>query len=62
MSWKSILGLVLLLGGTMGLYTAIANTAAIKPNMSPAAVELGCIIWMAVGVFLIMKGMIKKPE
>ena len=60
MNWRMLLGLVLLLGGTAKLYTIIANMAAIKPGPSPVYAEIGCAIWMAVGIFLIIKGAGKK--
>jgi uncharacterized membrane protein len=49
------LGLMLLLLGMMGLYSVMGDSAT-KFSMSPVAIKSGCIIWMAVGVFLLVKG------
>ncbi|MCD6012691.1 MAG: hypothetical protein K0Q79_2553 [Flavipsychrobacter sp.] len=45
----------------MELYTVTANKAAIK-NISPALVQFACLLWMAVGVFFIVKGTQKKDQ
>ena len=62
MNWRIILGLILLLVGMFELYAVMANTGAVKLSMSPAYIELACIIWMAVGVFLIVKGVKSKDN
>ena len=56
------MGLILLLVGMFELYAVMANTGAVKLSMSPAYIELACIIWMAVGVFLIVKGVKSKDN
>ena len=56
MNWRILLGLVLLLVGMAELYTVIANRAAIKPGNTSVYAGLGCAVWMAVGVFFIIKG------
>ena len=57
-NWRSILGLVFLIGGIARMYTLIAGTY----GGTPVYGEIGCVIWMLVGVFLIIKGMTNKPE
>ena len=62
MNWRMLLGLALLLVGMAELYTIIAHRASIKAGASPLYAELGCATWMAVGVFLIIKGAGKKEN
>lgn len=62
MNWRVILGLLLLLFGMFGLYNVMANAAGVRYGMSPERIEIGCIIWMAVGVFLIVKGTRSKDQ
>ncbi len=59
MGWRVIVGLVLLIVGMMELYSVTANKAGIK-SISPGLVQFACLIWMAVGVFFIVKGTQKK--
>lgn len=53
LNWRTVVGFILLAGGIIGLYTIIGNHL----KASPIAAETGCIIWMAAGVFLMIKGM-----
>ena len=46
------MGFILLAGGIVGLYTIMGN----KVKSSPLAAETGCVIWMAAGIFLLIKG------
>jgi hypothetical protein len=62
MSWRIILGLTLLLIGMMELYSVMANSEVVRQKMSPVYMEAGCVIWMAVGVLLIVKGMKDKKQ
>ena len=62
MNWRTILGLILLIVGMWELYSVMANSAAVKLSMSPAYIEFACIVWMAVGVFLIVKGTRGKDQ
>jgi len=60
MNWRMLVGLALLLVGIAELYTLMAHRASIKPGNSPIYAGLGCAMWMAVGIFLIIKGATKK--
>ena len=53
LNWRTVVGFILLAGGIVGLYTIIGNH--VKSN--PLAAEVGCVVWMAAGVFLMVKGM-----
>jgi len=44
------------------MYVLIANRDHIKPGESPVYATAGCIVWMAVGVFLIIKGLNAKEN
>ena len=58
MNWRSIIGLVFLLAGIARLYMLLtANLGG-----TPIYGEIGCVIWMLVGVYLITKGVTNKPE
>ena len=56
MNWRTILGLLLLLVGMYELYSVMANTGVVKFSASPGYIKFACIVWMAVGVFFILKG------
>ena len=57
-NWRTILGLVLLFFGIKQLYTILGNTVKATPVYATA----GCVIWMAAGTFLVVRGMSKKPD
>ena len=57
-NWRTILGLALLFFGVKELYTIVRNTT----RSTPVYAEIGCVIWMAAGTFLIVKGLAKKTE
>lgn len=59
-NWRSILGLVLLLAGIKQLYTLIALPPA--PGFNPIPAGIGCVVWMGVGVYLVIKGTTMKKE
>ena len=62
MNWRAILGLVLLIIGMWELYLVTANKDVAKFNMPPLYIEIGCLVWMAVGVMLIVRGTQKKDH
>jgi hypothetical protein len=62
MNWRALLGLALLLAGMAQMYVLIANRNNIKPGETPVYAIAGCVVWMAAGVFLIIKGMSKKEN
>jgi len=53
LNWRTIVGFILLAGGIVGLYTIIGNHV----KSSPFSAEVGCVIWMAVGIFFMIRGM-----
>jgi hypothetical protein len=61
-NWRTIIGLVLLLAGMNELYSIQTTPASVKLNYSPTYIQAACIIWMAVGVFLIIKGLKSKSK
>ncbi len=61
-NWRTILGLVFLLAGVKQLFTVLSNPATVKASMPPIYAEAGCVIWMGVGVYLIIKGTTMKKD
>jgi len=57
-NWRIIVGLVLLFFGIKQLYAILGSTV----KSTPVYVVVGCVIWVAAGTFLIIKGLAKKPE
>ena len=62
MNWRILLGLVFLLLGMKALYDIMAEKAVAKLSISPIYAELGCTVWIGVGIFLIIKGIGKKEN
>ena len=60
MNWRVLGGLALLLAGIAELYTVTSNP--VKPGSSRLYAELGCGVWMAAGIFLIIRGSGKKEN
>jgi hypothetical protein len=58
MNWRSIIGLVFLIGGVWRLYVLFTSNLGGTPIYG----EVGCVIWMLVGVYLIIKGVTSNPE
>lgn len=56
MNWRTLVGLLFLLAGMLKLYQLVADNAAHKLSGSPLYAEIGCCVWMGVGVFLIVQG------
>jgi uncharacterized membrane protein len=61
-NWRSIVGLVFLIAGMMKFYSIIAANSAGTLSGSPVYAEIGCVVWMAVGVFLVIKGVRNKDN
>jgi len=59
-NWRTILGFVLLLVGIKELYTIIGNAAALKAGTNPLYPEIGCGMWMAIGLYFIIRGITMK--
>jgi hypothetical protein len=57
-NWKSIIGLFFLIASVAKLYTLYAGNII----GTPVYAEIGCVIWMLVGVYLIIKGITNKAE
>ena len=57
MNWRIIIGLGLLLLGIKVLYTALAT-----PGNNMMAGKVGSGIWIAVGLYLLVKGMTKTED
>ena len=57
MNWRIIVGLVFLIGGMSILYPLLTATNPQKMSSNPLMAEVGCGIWMTVGIFLIIKGL-----
>lgn len=62
MNWRALVGLAFLLAGMAQLYFVIAGEAAKKIGGNPLLSKIGCVVWMAVGVFLIIQGLKKKEQ
>ena len=60
MNRRIILGLVFLLAGMMKIYQLIADNAAHKLDSNPIYAEIGCVIWMSVGLYLIVNALTRK--
>ena len=54
------MGLILLMAGVWQLYTLLANPGNVRVDYNPVAAEAGCVVWMGVGVYLIIKGTTRK--
>ena len=59
-NWRTVLGLILLLVGVEQLYTLNAGT--IKPGSNSNSAEVGCGIWVVVGLYLIVRGVTTKKQ
>lgn len=59
MNWRILAGLVFLLAGMIKLYTLIAGG---KLSGNPIYAEIGCCVWMCVGIYLIINGIKKKDS
>ncbi len=62
MNWKIIVGLLFLLGGMKVLYELIEKSSSGQLAETPVYAEVGCVVWMAVGIFLVMSGMRKRDQ
>lgn len=58
-NWRMIVGLAFLLGGMAKMYVLVSGNAG-SSNLLFA--EIGCAIWMLVGVLFILNGMTKKQQ
>ena len=58
MNWRSVIGLVFLIGGVWRLYFLFTSNLGGTPIYG----EIGCAIWMLVGVYLVIKGVSYKEE
>ena len=56
MNWRSIVGLLFLMAGMFKIYQLIADSKAGRLSGSPVYAEIGCCVWMGVGIFLIVQG------
>lgn len=61
-NWRTIVGLLLMTFGVRQLYNIIANPAAVTAGTNPAYAKIGCVVWMGVGVYLLVKGTMKKDN
>ncbi|MCW3123262.1 MAG: hypothetical protein JWQ38_2754 [Flavipsychrobacter sp.] len=61
-NWRTIVGLILLTFGVRQLYNMIANPATMNTSANPIFVGFGCVVWMGVGVYLMVKGTSKKDN
>ena len=59
---RTIAGLLLLTFGVRQLYNIIANPAAVTAGTNPAYAKIGCVVWMGVGVYLMVRGTMKKDD
>ena len=60
MNWRVIIGLVFLFAGIYKLYAIIADSAAKRLSGNPTYAEIGCGVWIFVGILLVLNGMKKK--
>jgi hypothetical protein len=61
-NWRTIVGLLLMTFGVRQLYNIIANPSAVNTGTNPAYAKIGCVVWMGVGVYLLVKGTMKKDN
>jgi len=59
-NWKTIVGIILLLVSIRQLYV-LSNETAVA-GVDTLWKKVGCGIWMAVGLFLVLRGMTTKKE
>jgi len=57
-NWRTIVGFILLAVGVRQLYVLFAGAA--KVTNPPLSAEIGCGVWMAVGIYFIIRGMTMK--
>ena len=62
MNWRTIVGLIFLCAGMIRLYQLIADNLAHKLSGSPIYAEIGCCVWMCVGIFLMINGFKNKEN
>jgi len=60
MNWRILVGLVFLLAGMIKLYALIAGNANGNLSGSPVYAEIGCCVWIGVGIYLVIKGIKSK--
>ncbi len=60
MNWRALGGLAIFLIGAAELY--VLSSHPVKPGQTPVYAMGACILWMAVGIFLMFRGMKKKAE
>jgi len=58
MNWRILIGMIFLLAGVARLYMLMTA----KLGGTPIYGEVGCVIWMLVGIYLVIKGMNNKPD
>ena len=57
-NWRTIVGFILLIIGIRQLYILFAGAA--KATTTPLSAEIGCGVWMAVGIYFIIRGITMK--
>jgi hypothetical protein len=57
MNWRILVGLLFLVAGMLKIYQLIADNAAHKLSGDPIYAEVGCCVWMCVGIYLIINGL-----
>jgi hypothetical protein len=60
MNWRVLVGLVFLFAGFFKLYAIMADAAAKRLGGNPTFAEIGCGVWIFVGILLVVNGMKKK--
>jgi hypothetical protein len=61
-SWRSILGLVLVLVGVNEFYNVQVHPETVQIALPHLFIKIACCIWIGAGVFMIVKGITNKPQ
>jgi ascorbate-specific PTS system EIIC-type component UlaA len=56
MNWRIVVGIIFLVAGMVILYSLIEANAKQQLSSNPIYAQIGCGVWMAVGIFLILQG------
>jgi hypothetical protein len=60
MNWKTIVGILLIIGSAKEMFSIILDYRSGKLNFWPFGADLGCIALIVLGIYLIRKGQKQK--
>ena len=59
-NWRAILGAILLIIGALNFYSAYVGKSANTLGVDTTYTKIACIIWIAVGGYLLFRGLKKQ--